>query len=97
MSCERARKIGSTILRAFADRGQRPVAEACEMSESKISRWKSGDLAGGGMHLEEVSCVLAALGLAVIEADANDLVTLSRDEYDALTSLARKALMKVAA
>ena len=97
MNVESARKIEAAILRAFADRGQRPVSEACDISESRLSRWKSGDMAGGGLHLAEVVKVLAALGLVTIEADGGELVTLARDEYQALTVLARKALLKVAA
>lgn len=97
MTVESARKIEAAILRAFADRGQRPVSDVCDISESRLSRWKSGDAMGGGLHMNEVSRVLAALGLVLIECEAGDLVTISRDEHQALTTLARKALLKVAA
>ena len=97
MTVESARKISATILRSFADSGQRPISEATDISESRLSRWKSGDQMGGGLHMDEVARVLDALGLAVIDANAGELVTLSKDEHQALTVLARKALLKVAA
>lgn len=92
MDSPATREIQSRVLRALADHGQRAVAEAAGISETRLSRWKSGDAAGGGLHLSEVASALAALRLAVVDAAGGETVTVTREEYDALRTLARRAL-----
>jgi hypothetical protein len=56
---ERARKNGTAVLRALADKGQTRVAELVGTSETTVSRFKGHDL-------ELASAVLAAAGLKVV-------------------------------
>lgn len=91
MTAEKANKITTTVLRALADRSQTATATAADITESRLSRWKNADDNGGGLHLSEVARVMAALGLAVVETEA-DLIAVTREEYDALKTLARKSL-----
>lgn len=52
----RARKNEALILQRLASEGQAPVAEALEVSESTVSRFKDGDIA-------RFARLLAVLGL----------------------------------
>lgn len=92
MSSDGARMIQTAVLRALAEHSQKAVSDGSGISESRISRWKSDALDGGGLHLDETCRVLAALGLAIVDASPMDLVILPRDEHSALRVLARKAL-----
>ena len=56
---ERARKNGSAVLRALAEKGQSLVAELVGTSETTVSRFKGHDL-------ELAVAVLAAAGLKVV-------------------------------
>jgi len=60
---ERARKNNSTILQALARVGQVTVAERMRVSESKISRFKNGELT-------EIATFLGALDLKVVPTSA---------------------------
>ncbi len=82
------RQIESAILRALADQGQATAAQATGISESKLSRFKSD----GGLSLQEVSNLLTSLGLAVIDTASKEVVTIPREEFEALRVLSRRAL-----
>ena len=56
---ERSRKLESTVLQALASKGQARVAEFAGVSESKVSRFKSEQLA-------EICDYLAALDLKIV-------------------------------
>lgn len=60
---QEARKIEALMLRHLAEAGQCRIAEALELSETKVSRWKDGEL-------WNVAKALAALGLKAVPADA---------------------------
>lgn len=92
MTTDTARNIETTILRALAERGQKETAIASDLTTTRLSRWKKDEGNGGGLHLPVVAVVLAELGLAVIDTQDNELVTVPRDEYDALRTLARIAV-----
>lgn len=82
------RQVESAILRALAEQGQSTVAQATGISETKLSRFKSD----GGLSLQEVSHLLTTLSLAVIDTGSTEVVTIPRDEFDALKVLSRRAL-----
>lgn len=83
-----ARQIESLVLRALAEKGQSSASSTTGVSETKISRWKQD----GGLSLAEVSALLSALGLALIDTTTVEVVTVAREELDALRVLARRAL-----
>lgn len=87
-----ARMIETALLRALAETGQQVVARSAGISDTRISRWKNGAADGGGLQLPEVAAVLAAMGVAVVEAAPTDLVTITRSEFEALRTLAAKGL-----
>lgn len=87
-----ARKVESAVLRAFADLSQAEVSRATGISETRLSRFKSDASDGGGLSLPEVAAVLAALGLCVLRASHDELVTLPAEEVCALRTLARRYL-----
>lgn len=89
MSAETARNIETMILRALAERTQSAVAESADVSATRLSRWKSGE---GGMDLREVAAILGALGLQLVATGHSEAVTIPREDYDALRTLARRAL-----
>ena len=88
---EAARKTESAILRGLARTTQVAASQASGISDVRISRFVSDSPDGGTLHLGEVAALLAALGLVVVDGDAREVVTLPRDELDALRTLARKA------
>ncbi len=88
MSVATSREIVGTVLRALAERGQGAIAEAAEVSETRLSRWKS-DERQGGLDLTETARVLAALNLRIVPAGPDAIVTLPRETYDALHVLLR--------
>jgi len=59
---ESARKNERLILRSLASYGQAHVAQALDVSESTVSRWKDGEIA------RWAQC-LAVLGLKVVPAE----------------------------
>lgn len=88
-----ARKIESVILRSLSDRNQSETAAAVGISGVKLSRWTRANTGeGGGLHLPEISTLLAALDLCLLESSQGEMVTIPRDEYDALRTLARRLL-----
>ena len=82
------RQVESAILRALAEQGQSTVAESTGLSETKLSRFKSD----GGLCLQEVAKLLTTLNLAVIDTGSKEVVTIAREEFDALRVLSRRAL-----
>jgi hypothetical protein len=44
------------------------------------------------MDLHEVAAILAAMGLQVMDTSQAEAVTIPREDYDALRTLARRAL-----
>lgn len=60
---ERSRKNERTILQHLVRHGQNVVAERMGISESKVSRYKNGELA-------ELAGFLAAIGLKVVPEEA---------------------------
>jgi hypothetical protein len=87
-----SRSIESALVRGLSETGLRPVMEQTGISETRLSRFRSGAGDGGGLHLSEVAAVLAAMDLALIDCRPSDLVSVPRAEYDALVTLSRKAL-----
>jgi hypothetical protein len=80
---EMSRKNCSTILRAIAERGSNAAAEGWGLSASRFCHMKNDR-----EHplIEGVAGMLAALGLKVVEADAQ---TYSPDVIKALHTMAR--------
>lgn len=88
MSGATSRDIVSQVLRALAERGQSATAVDAEVSETRLSRWKSDDRQGG-MDLTETARVLAALNLRIVPAGPDAIVPIPRETYDALHVLLR--------
>lgn len=88
-----ARKTESAVLRALARKTQVAAARESGLSDVRVSRFVSDSPDGGVLRLGEVAALLAALGLVVVDSDAREVVTLPREELDALRTLARKALV----
>lgn len=82
------RQTESAVLRALAERGQSTVAQATSISETRISRFKSD----GGLCLHEVAALLCSLGFALVDTASTEVVTVAREELDALKVLARRGL-----
>jgi len=59
---ETARKNESAILQRLASAGQKAVADALDVSESTISRWKDGDV-------QRTAMLLAYLELQLVPTD----------------------------
>lgn len=85
-----ARMNETQLLRSLADHGQEAVAERAGLSPTRLSRWKNAASDGGGLQLPEVSAVLAAMNLVIVDCRASDMVSIPRAEYEALRTLARK-------
>lgn len=79
---ERARKNLSLILQRLASAGQKAVGEEIGKSESWVSRWKADDA-------ETFACLLAALRLKVVDADAK---CYAADYIDHLAYFARRGM-----
>lgn len=88
MSGADARSIETTILRALAERGQKTTAAAAGISDTRLSRWKSGSEDGGGLSLPEVADALAALGLRVFPDADGPMVRVPASVLHALYVLA---------
>lgn len=88
MSNATSRDIVGQILRALAERGQSATAADAEISETRLSRWKSDDRQGG-LDLTETARVLAALNLRIVPAGPDSIVPIPRETYDALHVLLR--------
>lgn len=87
-----ARTIETVLLRALANASQTDIARASGISDTRLSRFKNAATDGGGLWLQEVANVLAALGLSVIDARPSDLITMPAERAEALRVLARSAL-----
>jgi len=83
--------LEARVLRAAALRGQAVIQDALGRDPSFVSRVLSNQR---GLILAELEQFLEALGLRVVAADGEGLITLGRDEYLALKTLALKALQK---
>lgn len=88
MSAATSREIVGSVLRALAERGQVATAADADVSETRLSRWKS-DERQGGLDLTETARVLAALNLRIVPASPDAMVALPRETYDALHVLLR--------
>lgn len=90
---EDARSIETCILRALAESSQAAIASSTGISETRLSRFKSAAVDGGGLQLPEVAAVLAALGLTIFNAQPDEgLVTIPAEEFAALRTLALKGI-----
>jgi len=78
---DRARKNEKVILSALADTGQLVAANCMGVSESTVSRMKSGDI-------EQAGKLLAACGLKVVPVGFH---CYPEDEIEALRILARRS------
>lgn len=78
---DRARKNEKVILSALAETGQAVAASCMGVSESVVSRLKSGDI-------EQMSKLLAASGLKVVPSDFH---CYQESEIEALRVLARRS------
>ena len=87
---ETARNTIALILRRIADVGSCSVAESLDVSVSTVSRWMSNQQ---GIPLDKLGELFEVLGIYLTE-DADDTVEikLSESEYNALRTLASKAL-----
>jgi hypothetical protein len=82
-----------TLLRKSLDGHQREISLDIGISESKLSRAKTGD---GGLNVSDIALLFAALhwrGVHVISTDAG-VVCMPTEKASALTYLAREALAK---
>lgn len=79
---ERARKIESIILQHLAEKTQTAVALELNVSESKISRFKTDDL-------KELAIIISTLDLKVVPDDSLEV---SQAELLSIKTLARKYL-----
>lgn len=89
MNAASAREIVTCVLRALADRGQCATAEAAGLTDTRLSRWKDANSEGGKLDLEQTAAVLAALGLRLVPANPDGVMTIPRETYDALYVLLR--------
>lgn len=85
----KASKLEAAVLRAAALRGQGALQAALRRDPSAVSRILSNQR---GVHLNELEPFFDALGMRVVEGDADGFVTITREEHRALITLARKAL-----
>lgn len=79
---ERARKIESIILQHLAEKTQTAVALELNVSESKISRFKTDDL-------KELAIIISTLDLNMVPDDSLEA---SQAELLSIKTLARKYL-----
>lgn len=82
---ERSRKNERTILQHLARHGQNVVAEKMGISESKVSRFKNGELA-------EMAGFLAAIGLKVVPEEVK---CFEPKKIDAILELAKAHLNQI--
>ena len=78
----------SLLLRKVAVVHQNVVATAIGLDKTLVSRIFSGDR---GIAIHELGALLGALGLAITETDGES-VTISRERYESLRSLARDGI-----
>lgn len=87
---EMARKNQAAILQAMLRHGQKPLAEALGVSESRISRMKGTDDKDRS-EIEFLAEFLACLGLKVTGGDE---FTCDRETLDATLVLLRKGFLQ---
>ena len=83
---QRARKNEKVILSALAETSQTVAATCMGVNESTISRMKGSDMKGS--EIEQVSKLMAALGLKVIPVHYH---CYPEEEIEALRILARRS------
>jgi len=84
---ETSRHIESAILRKVAEIGNTAIGERLGHDKSWVSKKTTPET------LQGITSFIAALDLQVVDTSAsNGVVTISSDEYEALKTLARKAL-----
>ena len=88
---EAARKNFQTILQALALSGAKPVAEACGVDVSTVTRWKSNLENGKPGPWQQFANALAAMGLKVVPDDA---VTVDREPFEAILLLAKMKIQE---
>lgn len=81
--------LQTRLLQAIASRHQVVVASESNIDKYAIHRITSGER---GVKLEELEMFLSALGMAVIECENGETVTIPKAKYDALRTLAREGL-----
>lgn len=84
-------KTESLILRRVAEVGQKHICDVMGKDPSTVSRMFSGKL---GIPINELEDLLSALGLTLIDQNLAE-VNLSKEEYQALLTLARKGLERM--
>lgn len=77
------------MLQRIAMASQAEISRQTGIEKTSVHRIVCGER---GVLLDEMQAFLGALNLAVIEADGGDTVTVPAAEYQALLTLARKAL-----
>lgn len=82
-----ARKIEGAMRKQLAEIGQVRMADALDVNESTISRWKDNDI-------ERIALQLAALGLKVVPESAN---VVTSQEAEAMRVLSIRALQGMGA
>lgn len=87
-----AHELETSILKTLSEKGQSKASEVSGISETRLSRFKGDCKNGGGLSLGEFAKVLHALGMTVFDASSTEVVTVRREELEALKVLARRAL-----
>lgn len=78
----------STLLRAIADAGLTPIANAIGKDQSYVSRFRSGEQ---GLKMVDVLALLEAVGFKLITA-GDDMRIINEEDYKTLLNLANKGL-----
>lgn len=87
-----ARTAECTFLRRLADIGQDVVAERAGISACRVSRWKNSASDGGGLHMSEVTALIAAMELTLVDCRPGEMSTVPTAYLEALVTLAKRAL-----
>jgi transcriptional regulator with XRE-family HTH domain len=81
-----ARKNLQLLMNAVASQGARPVAEACGVDESTVSRWKTAQDSGKPSPWEQFCIALAVLNLKIVPDSA---VMVDPKKLDMLLEMSR--------
>lgn len=82
--------LTTKILTGLANAKNSTVAAAIGADESFVSRFTSGER---GLKIQQMEEFFEALGLKVIDCKGGATVEITNEEYQALKTLARKALI----
>lgn len=86
-----SQQVQSLLLKSIGNISGKTLGDLIGCDPSKISKFSAG-AQGGAMNLDELSNMLPALNLALVECEGGATITIPLDEYKALVTFARKAL-----